>query len=657
MVHSFVKTGAVLVLASMVALSSPGMVLASEDVNVDPIPDLSEDFIMGADISSLPAELASGVVYHDFEGNEIRDIPGFCNLLADCGITHVRVRIWNDPFDGEGNGYGGGNNDAETAVSIAEGCADAGLKMLLDFHGSDFWADPSKQQAPKAWEEFSVEEKASALADFITETITAVKETGAVVDMVQVGNETNGGFVGETDPAAMCTLFQAGVDAVHEAGAKAVIHFTDPQKGTLMDWAGTLDSQGVDADILATSYYPAYHGSLEDLESQLSEVKSTYGKDVLVAESNYPYTTVDTDSGGETVLEGEDLNWPFTPQGQATYLRELIAAANEAGALGFFYWEPAWITVGDMTGLEGEELETQLSANQQIWEQYGSGWASSFASEYDPDDAGVYYGGSAADNVALFDAQGNPLPALRIWQYVRTGAHTDTVTVEGVEDVTVEAVVGEDLSMPETVPVTYNNGVQEDPVTWNEEEVSAVDTSMAGTYTVTGTVTFGQSVSDGTTEAPVQATVNVQTLNLIPDADAASFEKPDGFLMEGEGLFDLPDGETPYEGESCLHWWHTDPQTSSVTYQGPVELSAGDYVATVMAQGMAGDQVTLEVLDTEGNVLSTGEPAVMADWQNWQQCETPFSLEADTAVQLRIVIQMQAGGWGTCDCLGIAPAA
>ena len=170
------------------------------ELNVKKVDDLSDDFIMGLDISSIISEFNSGVTYQDFEGNVIDNIGDFCKFLKeDCGITHIRVRVWNDPYDGEGNGYGGGDNDVDTAVKIAEGCADAGLKMLIDFHYSDFWADPSKQQPPKEWESYNLEEKAEAIRNFTTDSLGKIAATGADIDMVQVGNETTNSFVGETE--------------------------------------------------------------------------------------------------------------------------------------------------------------------------------------------------------------------------------------------------------------------------------------------------------------------------------------------------------------------------------------------------------------------------------------------------------------------------
>ena len=118
------------------------------DINVEKVSNLSDDFIMGMDISSVISEFASGLTYQDFNGNEINNITDFCKLLKECGVTHIRVRVWNDPYTDDGKGYGGGNNDIDTAVEIAKGCQAAGLKMLVDFHCSDFGQIP-KQQAPK----------------------------------------------------------------------------------------------------------------------------------------------------------------------------------------------------------------------------------------------------------------------------------------------------------------------------------------------------------------------------------------------------------------------------------------------------------------------------------------------------------------------------
>lgn len=169
--------------------------------------ELSSDFIMGMDISSMISELESGVVYRDYEGNKLETLDDICKFLADQGINHIRIRVWNNPYDTNGNGYGGGNNDVKKAKQFADACRNAGIKMLVDFHCSDLWTDPGKQQAPKAWKGYTVEQKAQALTEFITDSLKTIDSSKDVVDMVQVGNETTNGFIGETSQTNMCTLF------------------------------------------------------------------------------------------------------------------------------------------------------------------------------------------------------------------------------------------------------------------------------------------------------------------------------------------------------------------------------------------------------------------------------------------------------------------
>ncbi len=360
----------------------------NDDIVVAKVKNLSSDFIMGMDISSVITELGSGVVYKDYSGKEINNVTDFCKFLAENGINHIRVRVWNDPYDSNGNGYGGGNNDVATAKKIADACRSAGIKMLVDFHCSDFWTDPSKQMVPKAWKDYTVDEKATAVEKFINESLNTIDASKDVVDMVQVGNETTGGFIGETNMQAMCKLFSAGSKGVkdYNSDVKVVIHVESPQKNTLTNWSDNLEKYNVNYDILGTSYYPYWHGTLSNLKKELSYVQTKHNKDAMVVETSYAYTLDDSDGHGNTVREGNnddsaDATEPFTVQGQATFMRNLINAVNEAGGLGVYYWEPAWITVGDTTGLSEEAAAARYEANKKIWEEKGSGWAASYGGE------------------------------------------------------------------------------------------------------------------------------------------------------------------------------------------------------------------------------------------------------------------------------------
>lgn len=378
--------------------------------HVDKVEGLPADFIFGMDASCVPALEESGVVYRDADGNE----ADVFETLADAGITHIRVRIWNDPRDEYGRGYGGGNCDIENAVLIARRAAAAGLALIVDFHYSDFWADPGKQKAPKAWEDLALAKKAEVLGRYTEESLARLADTGARIDIVQVGNETNGALCGEKTWDGVLTLMTAGCAAVRKAcpQARTALHFTNPERsGFYADVAKRLDDAGVDYDIFASSYYPFWHGTLENLSARLSDIHEQYGKDVMVIETSYPYTAEDSDHSDNTVKTRDTsvCAWPFDVQGQADAVRAVIdTVAHTPGGVGVCYWEGTWIGLGGSRAI-----------NEKKWEQFGSGWATSFAGSYDPDDAGRYYGGCAVDNQAMFDPSGRPLDSLSVFRLCR----------------------------------------------------------------------------------------------------------------------------------------------------------------------------------------------------------------------------------------------
>lgn len=639
------------------------------DINVEKVSNLSDDFIMGMDISSVMSEFDSGVTYRDFEGNKISKITDFCQFLKKCGVTHIRVRVWNDPYTDDGKGYGGGNNDIDTAVEIAKGCQAAGLKMLVDFHCSDFWTDPAKQQAPKEWNEYTVDQKAKALQEYLQDSLKKINDTDVEIAMVQIGNETNKAFIGESDVTDMCKLFSAGTEAVrtfneeNTTNIKTVIHVTNPESSYMTTWAKNLNDNNVEYDILATSYYPSWHGTFDNLKSQLQTVKSTYRKDVMVAETSYAFTLDDTDGHENTIREGTNdtmqsgKQYPFSPQGQASYLRDLIDVVNSAGGLGVYYWESAWITVGDTTGLTGYVYDAKVEENKTKWETRGSGWASSYSDEYDPDDAGQWYGGSAVDNQALFAADGSPLASINVWNLVKTGAVSRYTSVDSIESPAETIEVGGEYTLPGTVTVSYSNGDVKENVSWNSEDINAIKSNIPGVYIVNGTVSFSKTIDTGTYEgaetASVTYTLTVKEKNLIP-ADVAGFELTDssGFTITGNGI-DLPAEDDPKEGTKSMHWHNASAGTGSVTYNTAFNLKAGTYSFEAAAQGYAGDTVTLKILNAseDNNVLFSSDPASLTGWKQWQTPSVSFTLNEQTSVKIQIEVDMQAGGWGTVDCL------
>lgn len=382
-------------------------------IRVAAIGDLPEDFIMGMDVSSVLAEEASGVIYYDENGEE----TDLFQILADSGINYIRVRVWVDPYDAEGHGYGGGNNDAEAAAEIGKRAAAYGMKLAVDFHYSDFWADPGKQYAPKAWETMTAEEKGQAIYDYTIESLTSISSAGARIGMVQIGNEINHGMAGEKEPKAVLALLQQASGAVREfdrdKDIKIVVHYTNPEDSeSLLGQVKTLADAGLDYDVLGISYYSYWHGTMEHMQEVVRQIADEYGKQTCIMETAYPYTLEDGDGFANSV-GSKDLteSYAATVQGQADNVRDVMAAASSAGALGVFYWEGAWVPIGPDT-----------QANRVRWEMYGSGWASSYSAEYDPADAGKYYGGCAWDNQAMFDHEGRKLPSLDVFRYARYGA-------------------------------------------------------------------------------------------------------------------------------------------------------------------------------------------------------------------------------------------
>ncbi len=384
---------------------------STEELWKTKIEGISDDFIFGMDASSLLAEENSGVKYYDFEGNEQDPLKTF----ADSGINYIRLRVWNDPYDEDGNGYGGGNNDLPTAIELGKRATDYGMKVMIDFHYSDFWADPKRQHAPKAWEGLSVEEKAEALYDFTKDSLTQLLDAGVDVGMVQIGNEINYGMSGEKQFEKVAELLKAGSLAVREVSEaygkeiSVVVHYTRIQdKADVLTLVERLIRCELDFDMIGMSYYPFWDGSFENMSRVLELINEKYGKKAFIAETSYCYTTEDGDGFGNS-LSSKDLvkGYPASVEGQATVIHDICQCVSDANGIGIFYWEGAWIPVGPAN-----------ADNSAIWEQYGSGWASSHASDYDPEDAGKYYGGSSWDNQAFFDFEGHPLESLKVFNYM-----------------------------------------------------------------------------------------------------------------------------------------------------------------------------------------------------------------------------------------------
>ncbi|WP_336882727.1 glycosyl hydrolase 53 family protein [Priestia koreensis] len=637
-----IRLSAVVLMASLLtaSISSSAETTSSRpvsaDIFVEKVKNLKSDFINGVDISSIVSLEQSGVKFYSNSGKK-QDIM---KTLRQSGVNYVRVRVWNNPYDRKGNGYGGGNSDLKKAIEIGKRATANGMKVLVDFHYSDFWADPAKQQVPKAWKSLNFEEKKQALYSYTKKSLKTLIDQGVNVGMVQIGNETNGAFVGEKDWTKISSLFNEGSRAVRSFNQHILValHFTNPEtEGRYRNIALTLKENKVDYDVFASSYYPFWHGTLSNLTAVLKDVANISGKKVMVAETSYAYTASDGDGHENTAPKksGQTLSYPITVQGQAHSVRDVIQAVSDVGTpgIGVFYWEPAWLPVGK---------PSDLKQNKMKWEKYGSGWASSYAKEYDPEDAGKWFGGSAVDNQALFDFSGHPLPSLNVFKYVRTGA-VAPVKIDEIKEVSVSINEGEDLVLPSSIMATYNDGTQKNvAVNWDQQMVQQALKGGVGQYDITGTVQGGMIA---------KMMLNIHPRNLVANS---SFESEDrtkwnitydpGTLPHTDFQWKESDAKT---GNYSLHFY-SDQRVGFNVEQTITNLESGYYDLSMFLQG--GNPGVSEMYLYA--IVDGNEYKAMTEvngWLNWTNPKLSHIPVANGKITIGARIEADVGAWGTLD--------
>ncbi|GLW31623.1 glycoside hydrolase family 53 protein [Actinoplanes regularis] len=310
--------------------------------------------MLGADVSTLPRALDLGAKFYDVRGHRADPYE----ILKKAGVNYVRLRIWNDPT----SGY---NNKTEV-VRQAREARRHGLKVLIDLHYSDTWADPGKQFTPAAWAGHDLTQLARDVYDF---TYDVCRATGP--DSVQIGNEINTGMlwprgqVTNSDFAPLASLLKAGYDATKACSRRTqvIIHTANAGSIGAAHWFyDGIAAQGVKWDITALSYYCMWHGDLTNLATVLTDVQARYGKPTVIAETAYPYTTDNYDHLENIITSAAPCDGiPASPQGQATEFTQVQDVARASGALGVFYWEPTWTAI-DGNGWDTEDIENSGNA-------------------------------------------------------------------------------------------------------------------------------------------------------------------------------------------------------------------------------------------------------------------------------------------------------
>ena len=615
-----------------------------QKIVVEPVNGLSDDFMKGVDISMIDQIEKSGGKFYNARGEE-EDI---FQILKDNGVNYVRIRLWNNPTyesdqydkDGKlvakkGEKMGGGDNTIETDLRIAKRIKAAGLKFMLDFHYSDFWADPGKQYMPQDWKNLSAKELENEVEKFTRETINRFVKEGAAPDSVQIGNELNSGFmwpIGQLwsdDPSVkiggmkqFTRLLDRASKGVRSATGgdkiKIIIHLADGGKQDLYKWIfDEVKKAKIDYDIIGLSFYTYWHGSMDDLKANLEMISKRYGKQMAVVETAYAFTEDNGDAQGNVFLTYSDEKHGYVPsvQGQATAIRDIIATvASVKGGCGVFYWE------ADSILAKGAEL----SATE------GNTW----------------------ENQAMFAFDGKALPSLAVWNLVsgkgevqnawggeaKNGSNFVPYATADKIEVTIKP--GETPVLPKTVKLIFSNDsekvvdVKWDSYDWKNAKV--------GKIKVTGSVA-------GYDYKP-EATVDVSNrVNLIADS---SFEsgKLGAWKLNGPGAACFLENNkgNAHTGKWTYKYW-LGSGFKSVLSQTLTGIENGTYELSVWAMGGGGENnIRLFAAGYDGTAKQVTSKIVNTGWNQWKQYKIKVPVTNGTAT-IGIYLDTAPDCWGNFD--------
>jgi len=361
-----------------------------------------EDFIKGMDISMWPELESLGVKYYD-QGKE----KNLVKILKDHGVNYIRARLWVNPKSTQLMDFGGGNSTLKRAIELGQRAHANGMKYLLDIHYSDFWTDPGKQIKPQGWENLSFNSLVKKVYDYTDKVMKAHRAAGVIPDMVQVGNELNGGMLWPDGKSwggdgkefdRLAELLKSGIQGVKDntlAGEhiSIVLHLAKAgDNGAFRWWFDEITKRQVNYDIIGMSYYPFWDGPMSKVQENITNVIQRYNKPIMLVETSFPFTAKNGDSLANGYSETKPINgYEISVKGQAHYLNDIMKLINDIPnhmGLGIVYWEPEWLPVK------------------------GASWATKAGMDYINDHWGE---GDSWENQALFDFSGNVLPSIDVF--------------------------------------------------------------------------------------------------------------------------------------------------------------------------------------------------------------------------------------------------
>lgn len=306
---------------------------------------------VGGDISMLPKYEAANVVYKDKAGETVTDVLAF---FKQEGLNTMRVRLFVDPTKDNDKAV---CQDLDYVKALGKRIKDAGMGLILDFHYSDTWADPSKQWTPDAWKNMTDEQLKDTIYGYTKYCLEQMVAAGATPDFIQTGNEISYGMLWGTkaqasgnntnrcytnSPEANWTRFIALLKQAGKAcrevcpQAKIIIHSErTPQPTVLTDFFDRMKTAELDFDIIGLSYYPAYHGNLNQLETAITTLENkNYGKDIMVVETGYSYAWALDDTKFDYTA-----TYKYSEEGQQKFTADLVSQLNKHESVkGLFWW-------------------------------------------------------------------------------------------------------------------------------------------------------------------------------------------------------------------------------------------------------------------------------------------------------------------------------
>ena len=601
--------------ATMISCSLPFTALAA--VQVNPIENLSTDFIKGADVSIMPELERNGTKFYD-NGIEQDGLT----ILKNHGVNWIRVRIWNNPYVVGPEGVGGGNTDEAKAIEMAKRAKALGMKVLVDFHYSDFWVDPGQQKKPDVWKNDSGDKLVDDVYAYTAKVMQDFNAQGVTPDMVQVGNELNNGMLWpeaqltEDNPNGykfLAKLLNAGLQAVHDNDkdnkVKTMIHLAGVDVNLYHTFFDNLivKNKVNDFDIIGMSFYPFWHGTMDDLKNTMNDVSAKYNKDVIAVETAFGYTLEDADFEKNNFGTNEEKvsGYKATVQGQATGLRDVmatVASVNDNRGLGIFYWAPDWVI------------------NEKV------GWKSNG-------------GGNGWDNLTLFDTKGNALESMDTFNLVSDSNNqyiepqVTTINTVDVKDVSLYS----NVDLPQTVGVVYSNdAVKNMSVKW---DVAKPIFAKPGNYTISGTV-------EGLAQ---KAIANIEVKNKMNLVLNGNFENEtlNGWDIVGDSsAINLAWNQGDVRDKCAMHYWNNKP-FNVIIKQKLKGLSDGKYTLSCWTQGN-GLASKYQLFVKQNGVEMTTD--IKDDgWNRWHQTSIKNIEVKNGEVEIGFILNGRPDTWGSID--------